>query len=185
MSNRCRWCEEYFIQSPRQTIKLCSKCTKIYKTGNYCHPIQTRLRSYKTNPKPIFTHYSPLETNFLQILEVSSKLNSMNTFTPYFKKILMSPFNHISPLQLYHFLVSSNIWLLEKDATLLLHRFNGPFKWKYEHAITCRIIDKWNMKGKDYSIGICYYRNSNPYPTKLSDIKYPLGKVHQISDLVI
>ena len=183
MPQKCHWCQQFYL-SPYPKISLCSHCSQQFNNGK-CHPIIKKLRpnSHRDRLEIFSRNIQKKSNNFLNSQEVSEKVTSLSNFSKIYQKILLSPFNRLTPLLLYNFLNENGIWMLTKDALILLNNYRGPMEWKYIHAICPRIIDKWNMTVADFNIGVCYYQNYLDFPKSIQEITYPNGKCLGIHNL--
>jgi hypothetical protein len=80
-------------------------------------------------------------------------------------------------MQVYKILGECEVFLMAEE---LIAGFPSDLKWKYEHAVGCRVIDHWNLRKTNCGVARCYYEKSVRWA-----ITVPAGVVSRLSSLTI
>lgn len=178
MTVKCRWCKDFYVV-PNQKLQLCSTCTRLYRSGEYCY--YPGLRSNQT--KRHFTDV-PVERSSVS----QEQVKTLSTLRSEFMRIIAPQQNTVSsvmtPSMLYDFLKTYHVYITADEAREILLSYRSlSTLWKYQHAVCCRVIDWWNLTEGYHGVGACYYNplvmgSSSRTPIKL---EFPKGVVYQPS----
>ena len=76
-----------------------------------------------------------------------------------------------SAFEIWHYCFINKMYYTAKTAERLLKLYREPLeKWRYQHALSCRVIDWWNLTAEAHGIGACYY-GLNSRVLKLKSLK--------------
>jgi hypothetical protein len=175
MTVKCRWCQDFFAV-PTQKLQLCSKCTRLYQSGDYC--CYPGLRSNRN--KRHFTNV-PGERGSVSQEQVRSLSTLRREFLRLIAPQQKALASEITPLMLYDFLKNFEVFVTADEARQILSSYDTlSTLWKYQHAVCCRVIDWWNLTEGYHGAGACYYNphlmnSSSKIPIKL---EFPRGVVY-------
>jgi hypothetical protein len=174
----------------------CISCNKYYghdvfsnTNGKYCS--QCFFRAYPEESKYIIEKYAMFENNYRpEELNDYTRKYSVSENNPYWKgialilkdKIMYNNVRIVAIKEIFNILYKlgkMNLGITAEQGAFIWHSLKPLEKkqfndgWKLQHLICGCIIDYWNIKVQDGSIGHCYYGNFGAKPIKSVPILLP------------